>query len=926
MPDLRERLTEALASRYTIERELGRGGMAIVYLAEDLKHQRKVALKVLRPELAASLGAERFLREIRTAAQLTHPNILPLYDSGEADGALYYTMPYLEGESLRDRLNREKQLPIEDALQITKEVADALGYAHDQGIIHRDIKPENILFQRGHALVADFGIARAVRAAGAETLTETGLAVGTPAYMSPEQGVGESDLDGRSDLYSLGCVLYEMLTGETPYLGATPQAIIAKKLSEPTPRVSVVRDRVPAAVEVALDRVLSRSAVDRYATALDFTAALSEAVDFARPRRRPARRLATLAVLAIAVVAAGAYGAWWFFTTGRPGTLFATGVVDPGDRVLLADFVNRTGDSTLSYAAEEALRVDLSDPRLIRLVDRADVREALQRMERPSDTRVDNEELAREVAERENAKAFITGELGRIGARYQLTARILASADGAELFSARETARNEDELVDAVGRLGGKLRRGIGESVRNARSRPPLARVTTASLPALRAYSEAVRSSGERSRHLLREAISHDSAFAAAHVRLAGNLYNLERLAEANEAADRAYRFRDRLTEQELLRVTFMFESRRGNFVAAEIAQRRLASLTPEDPRPLTNLSDILLVQRKWSQAESIAVHAIDLGERLWITYWNAIEAQMAQRRFAAVESTLTLMTRNGIPNASMVRIRALIARREYGSAARIIDSITRAAGREVQPRWPRIAAIHGRLKEAERALSDDPVRLRLESATWAYRWLGDREDAGRQLDAWFAVSGWDTVSTDRREYPFAIRMLAELGRVEDAQRLYSEWAAVGEAHPRFSSNQHEALGHIAMAEGLLDSAASAFLRWHASPLVGVRYQWNRGLVEAAGALDRMGNADSAVVLYERALAQPSMAALYYDVYWYPFVLRRLGELHEFLGHRQQAIDYYSQFVDLWNDADPELQPQVEEARAAVVRLAEEEG
>jgi serine/threonine-protein kinase len=305
--DLSHRFKAAVADRYTIERELGRGGMAIVYVAEDLKHQRKVALKVLRPELAASLGAERFLREIRTAAQLTHPNILPLHDSGEADGTLYYTMPYLDGESLRDRLTREKQLPIEEALQITREIADALGYAHEQGIIHRDIKPENILFEAGHAVVSDFGIARAVSAAGAEPLTETGLAVGTPAYMSPEQGVGSGELDGRSDLYSLGCVLYEMLTGETPYLGNTPQAIIAKKLSEPTPHVSVVRDTVPPGVETALRRMLAKNPVDRFATAGRFMEALrTEAGDETAARstakRRSARRRALLAVAGVLAV------------------------------------------------------------------------------------------------------------------------------------------------------------------------------------------------------------------------------------------------------------------------------------------------------------------------------------------------------------------------------------------------------------------------------------------------------------------------------------------------------------------------------------------------------------------------------------------------------------------------------------------------
>ena len=274
MTDPLDRLKSAVADRYTIQQELGRGGMAVVYLAHDQKLNRQVALKVLRPELAAWLGDDRFVREIEIAAKLTHPNILALHDCGGAHECLYYTMPYVEGESLRDRLNREKQLPIDDALQITNEVSDALGHAHSLGIVHRDIKPENILFQGGHALVADFGIARAVSEAGAETLTETGLAVGTPVYMSPEQASGSKDIDARSDLYSLGCVLYEMLSGETPYLGNTPQAIVAKKLSEPAPRVSVVRDKVPPAVEAALDRALSRTPADRFMTAEQFAEAL----------------------------------------------------------------------------------------------------------------------------------------------------------------------------------------------------------------------------------------------------------------------------------------------------------------------------------------------------------------------------------------------------------------------------------------------------------------------------------------------------------------------------------------------------------------------------------------------------------------------------------------------------------------------------
>ena len=324
MADPLARLQIALADRYSIERELGAGGMATVYLARDLRHDRPVAIKVLRPELAASLGAERFLLEIKTTAQLTHPNILPLLDSGEADGLLYYAMPFVEGESLRGRLSREKQLPLVEALRITREAADALGHAHSHGVIHRDVKPENILLESGHAVVADFGIARAVRAAGGEKLTQTGFTVGTPEYMSPEQAAGNADLDGRSDLYSLGCVLFEMLSGVMPYAGGTPLEILAKKLSEPAPRVSVGRKAAPGPVEAVLTKVLATRPEDRFATASELTAAL-EGEPFAKlvtaGARRRRRRFAIAAVGVLVV--AGAFALLSPYVGARPGSTTA---------------------------------------------------------------------------------------------------------------------------------------------------------------------------------------------------------------------------------------------------------------------------------------------------------------------------------------------------------------------------------------------------------------------------------------------------------------------------------------------------------------------------------------------------------------------------------------------------------------------------
>src|SRR6266704_3141351 len=268
------RLAAALADRYEIEREIGAGGMATVYLARDLRHDRHVALKVLRPDFGAVLGAERFLSEIKVTANLHHPNLLPLFDSGEAEGLLYYVMPYVEGESLRSRLDREKQLPIDEALRISREIAGALDYAHRHQIVHRDIKPENILLEEGQAVVADFGIARALQAAEGGSLTETGVTLGTATYMSPEQATADQ-LDGRSDIYSLGCVLYEMLAGEPPYSGPTAQAIIAKRFSEAIPHVRTLRETVSEAVAQALQRALARVPADRFASAAEMAAALA---------------------------------------------------------------------------------------------------------------------------------------------------------------------------------------------------------------------------------------------------------------------------------------------------------------------------------------------------------------------------------------------------------------------------------------------------------------------------------------------------------------------------------------------------------------------------------------------------------------------------------------------------------------------------
>ena len=359
-----EELRTALADRYRIERELGRGGMATVYLAHDLRHDRPVALKVLHPHLGHALGPERFQREIRLAARLQHPHILTVHDSGEAGGRLWFTMPFIEGESLRDRLDREKQLPVDTALRIAAQAADALEYAHRHGVIHRDIKPENILLTGAHALVADFGIARALAATPDEHLTSTGMSIGTAAYMSPEQAAGEKDVDARSDIYSLATVLYEMLTGQVPFTAATPQAMVARRFTEVPKPVRELRETVPVGVEAALARALARTPADRFETADAFAAALAAAGSatplplttstpasataatappppLGTPRRRFPLGLATLAIGFL--LGLGVLFAW---SRGRDGA-------HSGEAPLIAVLPFRNaGDSSDAYFAE----------------------------------------------------------------------------------------------------------------------------------------------------------------------------------------------------------------------------------------------------------------------------------------------------------------------------------------------------------------------------------------------------------------------------------------------------------------------------------------------------------------------------------------------------------------------------------------------
>ncbi|MEE8134818.1 MAG: serine/threonine-protein kinase, partial [Gemmatimonadales bacterium] len=480
----------ALADRYALAREIGAGGIETVYLAEDLKHHRKVAVKVLKPELAAVVGPERFLREIEIAAQLQHPHVLPLYDSGEADGFLYYVMPFVDGEALSVKLAREGALPVAEATKIIREVADALAYAHDRGVVHRDIKSDNVMMSGGHAVVMDFGVAKAVSAA-TETagLTATGMAIGTPSYMAPEQATADPNADHRADIYALGVVAYEALAGRLPFDAPTPQSVLAAHITDTPDPVTRYRPSIPEPVAAVVMHCLEKLPADRYQHVREVQHALevvgtpgagTTPVQVAPPVASPApTRVAVIyAAVAIVVLAivygivmalglptwvisgavvltiigmpimlvsahaeradaptsgvmgwltrrraimggVAAFGALALVTAGYTtmrtmgigpvGTLMASGVVEDQEQIILSDFVDRTGDSTLAYAVTEAFRVDLSQSRSVTLVQSSQLENAFARMGREVPD-VLTAEVAREVAMREGIKAVVTGE------------------------------------------------------------------------------------------------------------------------------------------------------------------------------------------------------------------------------------------------------------------------------------------------------------------------------------------------------------------------------------------------------------------------------------------------------------------------------------------------------------------------------------
>ncbi|MEP7066397.1 MAG: protein kinase [Gemmatimonadota bacterium] len=1045
MSDLRERLQSTLSDAYRIERELGGGGMSHVFLAQETALGRNVVVKVLPPETAAGVNIERFRREIQLAASLQHPHIVPVLAAGQSGDILYYTMPLVEGESLRAKLAREGEMPVSDAVRVLRDVVDALAYAHARSVVHRDIKPDNVLITGGHAVVTDFGVAKAMSASsGSSSLTSLGVALGTPAYMSPEQAAADPHVDHRADLYAVGAMAYEMLCGRPPFSGMSPQQVLAAHVTLPPAPLNSQRASVPPALNSLVMRCLEKKPADRVQTAAEMLTqlqamatpsggmpptgatstkgAFTSGAEAALRRANPARvtvlfALASVAVLAIVFVlrqrlglpdwvlpvaalllaiglpimlltgrkererviaaATGTYrvpdagvakhltwrkailgGGLSFgglaamvigYTVmralgiGSVGTLQAKGLIKDRQPILLAEFENRAPDSTLGPTLTEALRVDLSQSQSVKLLDGEAVAGGLTRMQMSAST-VLKPVVARELAQREGVPAIVTGEIDPVGKSYVISAKVISAANGSALTALRETAANDAELIPAIDRLSRALRERIGESLVTIRADQPLEHVTTASLDALRKYTQAQRLADagreDDAIPLLKEATTIDSSFAMAWRKLAVNLSNHGApYAQVADAASHAYRNRNHLSELENQAATaFYSDNVEFNPSKTAAAYRTILAIDPDNSIGLNNLSLLLLGQRHFAEAESLAVKCIATGQFSNCPL-NAIASQVAQGELSRADSTLALWERKAPVDPSMKGVLYLAPtwRYEYAEAERRARERVNTASTTF---WKDLSAgdlasiesAQGRLANGEAdiraaaAIDDSSEAMGLYFRRVAQLAQMDLRHQVRVSQAIASLSEararhpFASIDPTERQYPQLAVAYALGGKVDDARSLMEEYArSMPPALQKVDPDRYEALGNIALVQGRFADALKNFQQMRVTNQCAVC-----GIFEIAQAFAKLDQPDSALAYYTQYVSKGDAFRVRLDGDHLASAYQRLGELYEAKGDRKRAVEFYQKLIELWKNADPELQPIVTDAKQRVARLSAE--
>ncbi len=1057
--DLRTQLQEHLGDGFRIERELGGGGMSRVFQATELRLSRQVVIKVLSPELAQGLNADRFEREILMAASLQQANIVPVLSAGDMNGLPWFTMPYVDGESLRNRIGNG--MPLDDVVTILRDVTKALAYAHQRGIVHRDIKPDNVLLSGGTAVVTDFGIAKALSASrtdgsGHATLTSVGTSIGTPAYMAPEQVAGDPHLDHRVDLYSLGCMAFEMLTGKPPFADMPPQRMLGAHLTATPAPVESLRPDCPPSLALLVARLLQKDPADRPAdaasvlTSLGAVSTTSSESTRLSPQGRLIRSLAIWAVstlgvwilaraavvgiglpswtvpgavgvmlVGLPVLLATGWAKWMarraasatptltpggtaaprlpsgtmatiaikanrhlsfrratrggiyamgafilliagFMVTramgiGPAASLFAAGTLRSQDHILLADFTTGAGDSALAPIIHEAARAAMSQSTAVRLLDASDVARTLSQMQRPDTTKIQGE-VARELAQRAGAKAILGGRLVRGTDGYFLSVELTDAETGSVLASVQERAKGDDELLGSVDRAAKEVRSKIGESLRQVQHAVPLAQATTASLPALRLYTEAVHANNVEgdlagAERDLREALKLDSTFALAWRKLAVTLFNQERSqASIDSALEQGFRYADRLPPVERNLIKGFYYERHSSRADRSKALEAYRAVLAVDSLNLTALSQMGFEHYFRGDYDSAAVYAAR-KLRLDTTITNS-RVGLAEALSAAGRSGDARKVLAGI-NASALTIgdryfllQAQFDLGETSSVERAADSLStttdpfwRAAMLESLSQLQAFGGKHAKaisaLEQASSAWQQLGQRSLFEReqlfAAGTEISLGDTRGGVARLNRRLATPAWQGTAASLTNYAQAAYLLAIAGAESDARALMARARAAWPeaAKHGFSSDWVQAAdGEAALAGGNANEAMARFRDASVADDGGESEANAWAQFGLARSYDALGQADSAIAALERYLAIPRYKRLFNsaDPFFAATVQKRLGELYDAKHDKTRALEHYGAFVEQWKDADANLQPAVQHVRERMAELTTGEG